>query len=143
MEDRRGTVTDASQSTTFRLYSSAAAPVTGVRHRDTRCLGAKAQSAGRPGGGHGKPLSFTFAAATRSPSVKTTTQSLYSTYTFPQDHPPPRDRQLPAPPARFSTTLADMFLALHASRCRSQKLTNRVVIITSLKHLRLDLLHKT
>ena len=30
MEDRRATVTDASQSTTFRLYSSAAAPVTGA-----------------------------------------------------------------------------------------------------------------
>ena len=40
MEDRRATVTDALQSTTFRLYSSAAAPVTGC------CLGAKAQSAG-------------------------------------------------------------------------------------------------
>ena len=30
MEDRRATVTDALQSTTFRLYSSAAAPVTGA-----------------------------------------------------------------------------------------------------------------
>jgi hypothetical protein len=28
MEDRRATVTDALQSTTFRLYSSASAPVT-------------------------------------------------------------------------------------------------------------------
>jgi hypothetical protein len=45
MEDRCATVTDALQSTTFRLYSSAAAPVTGARHLDTRCLGAKAQSA--------------------------------------------------------------------------------------------------
>ena len=30
VEDRRATVTDALQSTTFRLYSSAAAPVTGA-----------------------------------------------------------------------------------------------------------------
>ena len=30
MEDRRATVTDALQSTTFRLYSSTAAPVTGA-----------------------------------------------------------------------------------------------------------------
>ena len=30
MEDGRATVTDALQSTTFRLYSSAAAPVTGA-----------------------------------------------------------------------------------------------------------------
>ena len=30
MEDWRATVTDALQSTTFRLYSSAAAPVTGA-----------------------------------------------------------------------------------------------------------------
>jgi hypothetical protein len=43
MEDMRGTVTDASQSTTFRLCSSAAAPVTGAAARrqplpqDTRC----------------------------------------------------------------------------------------------------------
>jgi len=44
MEDRRATVTDVLQSTTFRLYSSAAAPVTGGggTERDTRCLGAKA-----------------------------------------------------------------------------------------------------
>ena len=40
MEDRLGTVTDASQSTTFRLCSSAAAPVTGAaapRHPLPRC----------------------------------------------------------------------------------------------------------
>lgn len=44
----------------------------------------------------------------------------------------------------WSATLADMFLASHALRCNcSQKLPNRVVIITSLEHLRLDLLHKT
>jgi hypothetical protein len=58
--------------------------------------------------------------------------------------PIPRDQPLPTPPARFSATLADIFLALHALRYTcSQILTNRVVIITSLKYLRLDLLHKT
>jgi len=44
MEARRGTVTDASQSTTFRLCSSAAAPVTGVaapRHPMPRCQDTK------------------------------------------------------------------------------------------------------
>ncbi len=46
MEDRRATVTDALQSTTFRLYSSAAAPVTGAAAPRHPCLGAKAQSAG-------------------------------------------------------------------------------------------------
>ena len=48
MEDRRATVTDALQSTTFRLYSSAAAPVTGTvapRHPLPRCQGTKC----RPG----------------------------------------------------------------------------------------------
>ena len=48
MEDRRATVTDALQSTTFRLYSSAAAPVTGEaapRHPLPRCQGTKC----RPG----------------------------------------------------------------------------------------------
>ena len=47
MEDRRGTVTDA-QSTTSRLCSSAAAPVTGAeapRHPMPRCQGTKC----RPG----------------------------------------------------------------------------------------------
>jgi len=48
MEDRRATVTDALQSTTFRLYSSAAAPVTGAaapRQPLPRCQGTKC----RPG----------------------------------------------------------------------------------------------
>jgi len=47
MEDRRATVTDALQSTTFRLYSSAAAPVTGEapRHPLPRCQSTKC----RPG----------------------------------------------------------------------------------------------
>jgi len=42
MKDLRATVTDAIQSTTFRLYSSAAAPVTGAeapRHPLPRCQG--------------------------------------------------------------------------------------------------------
>ena len=79
MEDQRASVTDALQSTTFRLYSSAASPVT-----DTRCLGAKAQLAAppwvgsrspdgwdqipyRPGGWvlHQTPWSFGFDSQTR------------------------------------------------------------------------------
>ena len=51
MEDRRATVTDALQSTTFRLYSSAAAPVTGAaapRHPLPRCQGTKCRP-GTPG----------------------------------------------------------------------------------------------
>ena len=52
MEDRRATVTDASQSTTFRLCSSAAAPtVTGAaapRHPLPRCQGTKCRP-GTPG----------------------------------------------------------------------------------------------
>jgi len=41
VEDRRATVTDALQSTTFRLYSSVSAPVIGEaapRHPLPRCL---------------------------------------------------------------------------------------------------------
>ena len=51
MEDRRATVTDVLQSTTFRLYSSAAAPVTGAaatRHKLPRCQGTKCRP-GTPG----------------------------------------------------------------------------------------------
>ena len=51
MEDRRAPVTDASQSTTFRLYSSAAAPVTGAaapRHPLPRCQGTQCRP-GPPG----------------------------------------------------------------------------------------------
>jgi hypothetical protein len=55
-----------------------------------------------------------------------------------------RNRLLPAPPARFSASLADVFLALNAKRALVvKKLSHRVVIITSIKYLRIHLLHKT